>query len=83
MAQDVAASLDIPSMQINLVYLTEAMDTRFDVFGVLRPLSVGMPELPPATTPPAAPEAPAEPAQEPAEEPEEEPAEQPEDPNVQ
>lgn len=64
MAQEVAASLDIPSMQINLVYLTEAMDTRFDVFGVLRPLDMGsMPELPTATTAPA-PETPAEPVEE-------------------
>ena len=61
MAQEVAESLEISSMQTNLVYLTEAMDTRFDVFGVLRPLSMGMPELPPATTPPA-PETPEEPA---------------------
>ena len=67
MAQDVAASLEIPSMQVNLVYLTEAMDTRFDVFGVLRPLSTGLPALPAATTPPAteppAEEAPAEAAE--------------------
>lgn len=68
MAQDVAASLEIPSMQVNLVYLTEAMDTRFDVFGVLRPLSTGLPALPAATTPPAA-ESPAEAPAEAAEEP--------------
>ena len=76
MAQEVAASLEISSMQTNLVYLTEAMDTRFDVFGVLRPLNTGLTPLPAPTTP-------AEPAEEPAEEPEapaapaEEPAEQP------
>ena len=80
MAQEVAASLDIPSMQINLVYLTEAMDTRFDVFGVLRPLNTGM-ELPVSPTPtaPATPPAPGEPVPEPApapEQPQEEPVEQ-------
>lgn len=52
MAQDTAAALDIPSMEVNLVYLTEAMDTRFDVFGVLRPMPIGMTELPTATTSP-------------------------------
>lgn len=81
MAQEVAAGLDIPSMQINLVYLTEAMDTRFDVFGVLRPLNTGLTVPPAAATPPAEPaepaEEPAEPAEEPAAEPQEEPAEQP------
>ena len=77
MAQEVAAALDISSMQINLVYLTEAMDTRFDVFGVLRPLNTGLAALPAATTPPAAPAEPAEPAEEPAAQPQEEPAEQP------
>ena len=85
MAQEVAASLDIPSMQINLVYLTEAMDTRFDVFGVLRPLDMGsMPELPTATTAPA-PETPAEPAAEPAADAPAEPVEEeaPEDSDVQ
>ena len=66
MAQDVAASLEIPSMQTNLVYLTEAMDTRFDVFGVLRPLNTGF-QIPAATTPPV--------QEEPAEAPVEEPAE--------
>ena len=85
MAQEVAASLDIPSMQINLVYLTEAMDTRFDVFGVLRPLDMGsMPELPTATTAPA-PETPAEPAAESAADAPAEPVEgeAPEDSDVQ
>ena len=81
MAQDVAASLEIPSMQVNLVYLTEAMDTRFDVFGVLRPLSTGLPELPAATTPPA-PESPEEEPAEAAVSPEEEPAEAAEQPPV-
>ena len=82
MAQDVAASLEIPSMQTNLVYLTEAMDTRFDVFGVLRPLNTGF-QMPVATTPPAPEEhepvpAPA-PEEPPAEQPQEEPAEQPQE----
>ena len=76
MAQDVAASLEIPSMQTNLVYLTEAMDTRFDVFGVLRPLNTGF-QIPAATTPPA-PEEP-EPLPAPAPAPEEPPAEQPQE----
>ena len=74
MAQEVAASLEIPSMQTNLVYLTEAMDTRFDVFGVLRPLNTGF-QIPTATTAPAQ-EAPAE---EPVEAPAEEPAEEPQE----
>ena len=77
MAQEVAASLEINSMQINLVYLTEAMDTRFDVFGVLRPLNTGM-ELPVSPTP-TAPPAPEEPVPSPApapEQPQEEPVEQ-------
>ena len=50
-AQNVASSLAIPSTQINLVYLTEVYDTRFDAFGVLRPLPVGLTSLPPVTTP--------------------------------
>ena len=76
-AQDVAASLEIPSMQTNLVYLTEAMDTRFDVFGVLRPLNTGF-QIPAVTTPPAAEEPVPAPAPEepPAEQPQEEPVEQ-------
>ena len=41
-AQNTAAGLDIDSMEINLVYLTEAKDTRFDVFSVLRPLPVAV-----------------------------------------
>ena len=80
LAQDVAASLEIPSMQTNLVYLTEAMDTRFDVFGVLRPLNTGMAlptvTTPPATTAPAPEEEPQEPVQEQPQTPGEEPAEQ-------
>lgn len=81
MAQQVAESLEIASMQNNLVYLTEAMDTRFDVFGVLRPLNTGM-ELPVSPTPtaPATPPAPGEPVPEPApapEQPQEQPQEEP------
>lgn len=41
-AQDTAAGLQIDSMEINLVYLTEAKDTRFDSFSVLRPLPVSV-----------------------------------------
>lgn len=41
-AQNTAAGLKIDSMEINLVYLTEAKDTRFDVFSVLRPLPVSV-----------------------------------------
>ena len=75
MAQEVAASLEIDSMQTNLVYLTEAMDTRFDVFGVLRPLNTGLTALPAATTPPA----PEEPVPAPAPAPEQPPVEQPQE----
>ena len=71
MAQSVAEGVAVPDTQINLVYLTEAMDTRFDVFGVLRPLNTGL------TVPPAAATPPAEPAEAPAAEPREEPAEAP------
>ena len=77
MAQQVAESLEIASMQNNLVYLTEAMDTRFDVFGVLRPLNTGM-ELPVSPTP-TAPPAPEEPVPSPAPAPEQPPAEQPQE----
>ncbi len=49
MVQDVAVNLDIPSMEVNLVFVTEVRDTRFDAFGVLRPL--GMTETPGSTTP--------------------------------
>ena len=59
MAQNVASALTIPNSQINLVYLTEANDTRFDAFSVLRPLSLGVTQ--PLPTEP--------PAQEPGEEP--------------
>ena len=70
MAQAVAETLNVPDTAINLVYLTDVGDTRFDAFGVLRPLSMGIPQLPAATEPPAT-EAP---APEPAPIPEEEPA---------
>ena len=67
MAQSVAEGLTIPNPQIHLVYLTEAMDTRFDAFGVLRPLPLGVTQLPPATEPQAPDETPD--AEPPAEEP--------------
>lgn len=56
-AQNTAAGLAIDSMEINLVYLTEAKDTRFDVFSVLRPLPVAVqavedPTVPTETTQP-------------------------------
>ena len=70
MAQTVAQSLTVPDPAINLVYLTDLGDTRFDAYSVLRPLNLGMPQLPVATEPPAT-EAP---APEPAPDPEEEPA---------
>lgn len=74
LAQDVAASLNIPSMELNLVYLTEAKDTRFDAFGVLRPLPTGMAELPDITTPPettqpAEPQTPEQPGEQPVQTP--------------
>ena len=56
MAQSVADSLAVPDRQINLVYLTEANDTRFDAFSVLRPLYLEVTQ--PLPTEPA--EAPAE-----------------------
>ena len=65
MAQAVAETLNVPDTAINLVYLTDVGDTRFDAFGVLRPLGLGIPQLPVATEPPAP---------EPAPVPEEEPA---------
>ena len=70
MAQAVAEALTVPDKTINLVYLTEAMDTRFDAYGVLRPLSLGMQQLPtPTPTEPPEPTAPQEPVapEEPAE----------------
>ena len=59
MAQSVADSLAVPDRQINLVYLTEANDTRFDAFSVLRPLYLEVTQpLPtePAAEPTEAPE---------------------------
>ena len=50
LVQSVAGSLAIPSAEVNLVYMTEANDTRYDQFGVLRPLPIGVTALPPATT---------------------------------
>ena len=62
MAQSVAGSAAVPDSQINLVFLTEVYDTRFDAFSVLRPLSVGVTNAPGVTTP-AAPESDGTPAQ--------------------
>ncbi len=59
-AQDTAASLEIDSMEINLVYLTEAKDTRFDVFSVLRPLPVAVQAVEDPTEPTTPTEAPPE-----------------------
>jgi hypothetical protein len=51
MAQAVAETLTLPDKAINLVYLTDVGDTRFDAFGVLRPLTLGMQQLPVPTEP--------------------------------
>ena len=70
MAQSVAEGAAVPDPQINLVYLTEAMDTRFDTYSVLRPLQLGVTPLPQPTEPQAtesqepAADSPAEPAPE-------------------
>ena len=73
MAQSVAEGLSVPNAQINLVYLTEAMDTRFDAFGVLRPLPLGVTQLPPVTQPQEMEE---EPVEEPADSPDQAPADE-------
>ena len=64
LAQNVASTVTVPNTQINLVYLTEANDTRFDTFSVLRPLHLGVTQ--PLPTQPD------------GQEPEEDPAPQPE-----
>ena len=56
LAQSTASASGVADPVINLVYLTEAMDTRFDAYGVLRPLSTGVTPLTPVT-----PQEPAEP----------------------
>ena len=53
MTQSVAEGVAVPDTQINLVYLTEAMDTRFDAYSVLRPLQLGVTPLPQPTEPQA------------------------------
>ena len=58
MAQSVADSLSVPNSQINLVYLTEANDTRFDAFSVLRPLHLGVTQPLPTEPAPEQTEAP-------------------------
>lgn len=50
MAQTVADSVTVPDGLINLVFLTEAKDTRFDAFSVLRPLPLDVTQLPPDET---------------------------------
>lgn len=62
MAQSVAEGVAVPDTQINLVYLTEAMDTRFDAYSVLRPLQLGVTPLPQPPEP--ADDSPAEPVPE-------------------
>lgn len=62
-AQSVADTLSVPNTQINLVYLTEANDTRFDTFSVLRPLTLDVTQPLPTEPPVQEPEG--EPAPEP------------------
>ena len=58
----------MPDAQINLVYLTEVSDTRFDAFGVLRPLPIGVTtQLPPEGAAEEEPEDPEQPQEEPVE----------------
>ena len=68
MAQSVADGVTVPNPQINLVYLTEANDTRFDAFSVLRPLPLGATQ--PLPTEPPTQALPEEPAEAPEAEPE-------------
>ena len=57
MAQSVAGSAAVADPKVNLVYLTEVHDTRFDAFSVLRPLTLGVtapnPTEPQQSEPPA------------------------------
>ncbi len=74
-AQAVASTVSVPNTQINLVYLTEANDTRFDTFSVLRPLPLGVTQPLPTESPvqepgDGEPAEPMEPDGEPAPEPE-------------
>lgn len=68
-AQAVADSVGVADAQVNLVFLTEAKDTRFDEFSVLRPLPLDVTQLPPANEAPEETEPPEEPVAEPAQEP--------------
>ena len=73
LVQSVAETAAVPDTQINLVYLTEVSDTRFDAFGVLRPLPIGVTTpLPPEGAAEEEPEDPEQP------EPEEPAGEEPE-----
>lgn len=51
-AQTVADSVGVADAQVNLVFLTEAKDTRFDEFSVLRPLPLDVTQLPQETQAP-------------------------------
>lgn len=57
MAHSVAESATVADSKVNLVYLTEVHDTRFDAFSVLRPLTLGVtaptPTEPQQSEPPA------------------------------
>lgn len=63
MAQTVADGLAVTDSQINLVFLTEVYDTRFDAFSVLRPLPVGVTGAPNVPAPAQAEEGGESPAQ--------------------
>ena len=78
MAQSVADAVAVPDPKINLVYVTEANDTRFDTFSVLRPLPLGVTQ--PLPTEPPVQALPEEPAEAPEEAPEDAPAAEPEAP---
>ena len=74
LVQSVAETAAVPDTQINLVYLTEVSDTRFDAFGVLRPLPIGVTtQLPPEGAAEEEPDDPDQPQEEPVEPAEEEP----------
>ena len=66
LVQNVSATAAVANPQINLVFLTEVNDTRFDEFSVLRPLPTGVNVLPVAPEEPVEPVPPEEPV-EPAE----------------
>lgn len=49
--QSVVSTVSVPSTEINLVFLTDTMDTRFDAYSVLRPLPMGVTAVPQPTEP--------------------------------